>query len=146
MNGIIREKQRYTVYKCNSKQSKMQFCEGKGVNLPRLEKLVWEKSKDLALNSDKLKQLFKQQFENRFIDTVELELELNRLNNSINKKDIEVKNILRKREGADMIEQVPGTQTATTAYRAKKPGLTTSNDSWPTDSNAKQQEMDLENA
>lgn len=97
--GFIKLSRGMRLYSCLSKRPdpEPRFCGLKNINLDKLNHLVWEKSREIALSSSKLKTAIESQREDFFVNGVELEVQITQLERLIQSKDEEVKDILRRK-------------------------------------------------
>ena len=88
-------------YCCLSKRPdpEPRFCGLKNINLRKLNQLVWDKTREIALNSSKLREVIESQKEGSFVDGVELEVQLVQVDRLIQSKDEEIRDILRRTKG-----------------------------------------------
>ena len=99
--GLIKPNRHMLCYCCLSKRPdpEPRFCGLKNINLRKLNQLVWDKTREIALNSSKLREVIESQKEGSFVDGVELEVQLVQVDRLIQSKDEEIRDILRRTKG-----------------------------------------------
>ena len=95
--GKIKPSSNERTYCCLSKRSGYDNCGLRSINLDKINKLIWEKSREIALSSERLKEIIKVQKESFFVDTVEIGVQISQLDKSIDNKNSEIKDLLRRR-------------------------------------------------
>lgn len=94
--GMVKPKKRMRCYCCLSKRPDPlpRFCGLKNVNLDRLDELVWNTTKELVKNSEKLREAIENKRGNFVVDETLLEVELESIQRGIKEKDGEIDRIL----------------------------------------------------
>lgn len=97
--GKIKLSSHERLYCCLSKRPdpEPRFCGLRSVNLDKINKLVWEKTREIAFNSSKLKEVIENKEAEHFIDDVEMGVQLSQLERLIEGKDNEIKDIIRRK-------------------------------------------------
>jgi len=85
-------------YCCLSKRTEYTNCGLRSINLDKIDRLIWEKTREILLNSEKLKEVIASQDNELFVDIAEIEVQTKHLEKAITDRDEEIKDLIRRRK------------------------------------------------